>query len=267
VPGKPIEVFAPVPVREDDMDSISFRVLFQGTRRMEARGVRLVEILDSNGSRISDSELEALGRQAALPNGLSVTLVYRSPTSLSAILTALALLWNPGEKVVVISSSIPGGVVGEVLASSFKGEGFVKAYNVNPAYFTIGEFIGFLHDIVGREEPGMVIIENADLLGLMGSRDDVIDEIINLTTFLRKEKVTPVYIYYGDPYPEVRAYGGIYIEANPRPEITRDTHGRMWQQVNVSIESSFLNINLGLRYNAGLLSEVVREKLGGTYGN
>ena len=256
IPGKPVEVFAPEHLSGSHLSGWEYKRLL-GLCSHGPGGGRFFELRDSSNRRIEREYLERLSRIAGLPKGVSVTLHYRSPSSIAAILTAMVILWEPGERVAVISTSLPGNYLKSLMRNCFNiGDDLLEVYTINPAYYTIGELIGLVEDIVESKRPGLLLFEGMDLLDLMGERDELIDETVNMTLWLREKKVSPVYIYFREPLPEIKGYGGIIIDAEPRKEVVSDSQGRVWQEVRVNLSSSFLNTSFVIRYDSEHISQL-----------
>ncbi|MCE4605931.1 MAG: AAA family ATPase [Desulfurococcales archaeon] len=259
-PGKPIEVYAPESMPEAYLESVSFRRLFSGVEHLGKKNGGLVELLDASGKPITPSEVEAIGRAANLPHGIPIVHYYKSPTGIAAILVTLTLLWEPGENVTVLSTKLPRYYSGTLLKELLGvREGNLSVYNINPAFYTLAEFTGLTHDVIERDKPNLFILEGMDLLRLMGPCDEVIDDILNLTTWLRMRRVSPVYIYYREPEQEILSHVGVVVEADPEEMFVVEKNGRIWQHVNVKLRSSFSNISVILRYDVGLLSKLMRK--------
>lgn len=259
-PGKPIEVFIPESMPEAQLESVSFRRLFRGIEHLGGGNNSLVELLDADGKPIKPSEREVIDRIVSLPYGIPVVHYYRSPTSIATLLVTLSLLWEPGENVTVLSTKLPRYYSGRILKEVLNiRNGGLSVYNFNPAYYTLAEFTGLTHDVIEGDKPGLFILEGMDLLRLMGYCNEVIDGVLNLTTWLRMKRITPVYIYYSEPEKEILSHAEVLVEAKPEEMIVTEGDERIWQHISVKLKSSFSNISVTLRYDAGLLSKLMRN--------
>ncbi|MET1129276.1 MAG: ATPase domain-containing protein [Thermoproteota archaeon] len=265
-PGKPIEVLAPELLHEVELHGYPGASLYGALSSLKLGGRNVVDVLDSSGRKLDGELARRLEPLSALPRGSQIVVTRRDIPSVHTLILALAVVRALGDRAAVVSTRTPSRFIEAVARECMsieKDKGSLRVYSLNPMAYTPEEYAGLIRDVVESHKVDALVLEGVEMLQEMGSRDEVIDNMINLMIWLKHRGVTTFHIILGEADRALTAFSDAYIElALLDKGSVKVEGGRLWQYVAARAAMPQISTRFMLRYDLDLLwSECISKAI------